>query len=127
MSRTIKPEVLADALHQEMEEWRDDVVDRVNDVGKKSIRKLVQLTKATAPTRFGSFRRHITFKEETLVRGVKKYVWGVKAPKYRITHLLVHGHAKRDGGRTAGDPFLQNAMDAVLPEYEKAVREAIEK
>ena len=51
--------------------------------------------------------------------------WYVKAPHYRLTHLLVHGHAKKDGGRVQGDPFLQNALDEVLPEYERAVEEGL--
>ena len=44
---------------------------------------------------------------------------------HRLTHLLVHGHATRNGGRTKANPFLKNALDAVLPEYERAVEEAV--
>ena len=58
--------------------------------------------------------------------GTKKYIWHVKAPDHRLTHLLVHGHATRNGGRTKADPFLQNALDTVLPEYETAVKEAVQ-
>ena len=53
------------------------------------------------------------------------YIWYVRAPAHRLTHLLVHGHATKDGGRTKGDPFLKNALDEVLPEYEQRVEEAI--
>ena len=49
----------------------------------------------------------------------------MKAPCHRLTHLLVHGHETRDGGRTRPDPFLKNALDRVLPEYERDVEEAI--
>ena len=55
---------------------------------------------------------------------MKKFVWHVKAPDYRLTHLLVHGHATKTGGRTKADPFLHKALDVVLPEYEQAVKEA---
>jgi hypothetical protein len=58
-------------------------------------------------------------------RGQKRFIWHVKAPDYRLTHLLVKGHATKDGGRTKANPFLQNALDQVLPEYEKEVEEAV--
>jgi hypothetical protein len=38
----------------------------------------------------------------------------------------VNGHQKANGGRVKGDPFLKKALDQVLPEYEKDVKEAIE-
>ena len=56
-----------------------------------------------------------------------RHIWYVKAPDHRLTHLLVHGHATRNGGRTKPDPFLHNALADVLPEYEKAVEEAVKK
>ena len=56
---------------------------------------------------------------------MKRYIWYVKAPDHRLTHLLVHGHATRNGGRTKANPFLKNALDDVLPEYERAVEEAV--
>ena len=52
-------------------------------------------------------------------------MWYVKAPDHRLTHLLVRGHATKDGGRTKADPFLENALDVVLPEYEQNAREAV--
>lgn len=127
MSRKVKPEALAAAIQQELEGWSGDVKDRVNDAGRESIDKLVKLTKATAPKRTGKFRRAITSEESTNALGAKTYTWGAKAPSHRVTHLLVHGHANRGGGRTAGDPFLESALNTVLPEYEKAVKEAVER
>ena len=127
MSRKVKPDALAAAIQQELEEWRGDVQDRVNDAGRESIEKLVKMTKATAPKKSGKFRRSITSEESTNAMGAKTYTWGAKAPSHRVTHLLVHGHANRGGGRTPGNPFLENAISSVLPEYEEAVKEAVEK
>ena len=127
MSRKVKPEALAAAIQQELDEWRGDVQDRVNDAGRESIEKLVKMTKATAPKKSGKFRRSITSEESTNAMGAKAYTWGAKAPSHRVTHLLVHGHANRGGGRTPGNPFLENALSSVLPEYEEAVKESVEK
>lgn len=127
MSRRIKPEALAAAIQKELTTYHKDVVERVDDAGRESIKKLVKLTKASAPVGArGKFRRSITSQEFPGPRGAT-FVWGAKAPHHRLTHLVVHGHAKLNGGRTKGNPFLENAMAVVLPEYEKKVREAVER
>lgn len=127
MSKRIKPEALAAAIEKELTTYHKEVLDRVDEAGRQSMEKLVKMTKASAPVgNRGKFRRSITSQEFPGPRGAT-FVWGAKAPHHRLTHLLVHGHAKVNGGRTKGNPFLENALATVLPEYEKAVREAIER
>lgn len=126
MAKTIKLDQLGEAVQEELTLYHKNVIDGVNEAGSRSIEKLVQLTRATAPTgKRGKFRRSITSQEKRAANGSMRYVWGAKAPHYRLTHLLVHGHAAKDGGRVPGSPFLQNALDVVLPEYEQAVKEAL--
>lgn len=113
-------------LGRELEEYHRGVTDGVNNAGREAAEELVRKTKATAPKKTGRFRKNISFKEEpTGTGGGRKFIWYVKAPLHRLTHLLVHGHDKAGGGRVAGDPFLQNALDQVLPEYEAKVEEAL--
>lgn len=127
MSKNIQASALADALENELTLYAKEVEEGVEAAGEKSIKKLVKLTKATAPVGHrGSFKRRITSTKKKAGR-MLKFIWHVKAPDYRLTHLLVHGHATKDGGRTKGDPFLKNALDQVLPEYEREIKEAIEK
>lgn len=125
MANTIKPTYLAEALQQELETYSQGVTERVNAAGAEAIKKLKKLTKASAPVASGSYRRHISTTERTNERGVKSHIWYVKKPDHRLTHLLVHGHATRTGGRTKADPFLKNALATVLPEYEENVKEAL--
>lgn len=125
MGKSIKPEELGAAIQKELTIYSQGLVDRVNAAGKASANKLKKLTKATAPVASGSFRKNIAVKEMDAGNGMKKYVWHVKAPDHRLTHLLVHGHATKTGGRTKADPFLTNALKIVQPEYEKAVEEAV--
>lgn len=128
MSKGIKPDQLADVLQQELALYSKEVTEGVNDKGREAMKKLVKLTKATAPEgERGKFKKAIAMKEEDAGHGSKKFLWYVKAPEHRLTHLLVRGHAKKDGGRTKADPFLANALAAVLPEYEQAVEEVIQK
>lgn len=127
MGNAIKPEDLGAAIGQELELYHRDVLERVNLAGEDAAKALVSKTKATAPKRSGAFRRAITYVTKTnATTGDKRFIWGAKAPWSRLTHLLVHGHAKKTGGRVQGDPFLQNALDEVLPAYETAVEEAIQ-
>lgn len=126
MGKSIKPADLGAAISQELTLYGREVTERVNTCGKDAIKKLVKLTKAKAPVGDrGSFKKNIASKEIDAGHGMKKFVWHVKAPDYRLTHLLVRGHATKDGGRTKPDPFLADALDQVLPEYEKSIEEAV--
>lgn len=122
MSKAIKPADLGEAIAQELSLYHESVTERVNAAGEKAVKALVKKTKATAPVRTGSFKKNIAWKKVDKGLGNKTYVWHVKAPDYRLTHLLVHGHA---GNNHNGNPFLKNALDAVLPDYERDVQEAI--
>ena len=123
MAKRVKLTELDKAIAEAVREYRADVTAAVNTQSAKSMKKLVRATKATAPVgRRGTYKRRITSK---LLRKSEAagdaHVWYVKAPDYRLTHLLVHGHATRDGGRTEADPFLHNAVAAVIGDYEKKV------
>ena len=126
MAKSIKPEDLGAAIERELTLYHTTVIERINDLSKKAASKLVKLTRATAPVgERGDFKKSISSKLSRPNRNGDIYAWYVKAPNYRLTHLLVHGHATRDGGRTKADPFLHNAVNEVLPEYEKNVEEAL--
>ena len=126
MSKAIKPADLGSAIQKELTIYSEGVTSRVNIAGAAAANKLRKLTKATAPVASGDYRKHIAIAEEAdRATGMKKFIWYVKSPDHRLTHLLVHGHATKTGGRTKADPFLRNALDQVLPEYERAVEEAV--
>lgn len=125
MSKKVKAEDLGNAIAEELTVYHADVIERIDQAGREAIEKLVKLTKATAPVGArGSFKRNIAADERKVGRNMKLFTWFVKGPDARLTHLLVNGHATKDGGRTKGDPFLANALDQVLPEYEKGVEDA---
>lgn len=126
MAKTVKPEALGAAIQQELELYGESITKRINNLTRETAAALVKKTKATAPKQTGSFRKNIASKLVYSGPGGDVYAWYVKAPDYRLTHLLVHGHATPNGGRTKGDPFLKNALETVLPEYEQAVKEAVQ-
>lgn len=128
---------MADDLQSQMNRvltiYSEELNEKLRTLTQESMKTLVRETKATAPQgKRGQYRRRIaadytgTRRSARGIRGnTVKAIWYVRAPDYRLTHLLVNGHATKDGGRTTPDPFLQNALDKVLPEYEQKVQEAI--
>lgn len=129
MAKTIKPEDLGEAIAQELAMYSKGAQDRVNKAGRKAIKEVERRTKDTAPFNARAYHRHyvdlITTTSEKSRTGDETHIWHVKAPGHRLTHLLVNGHETRDGGRTRADPFLANAVAAVLPDYEREVEEAV--
>ena len=126
MAKKIKPEDLGAAIQEELTIYHKGVGERLNASGRKAIKKIVKLTKATAPVgERGAYRDSITSQEIEDGNGLKRFVWGAGGKQGRLTHLLVKGHATRDGGRTKADPFLENALAEVLPEYEEDAEEAV--
>lgn len=126
MAKTVKLEALGAAISEELTIYHEDITKQVDKLSEKAAKDLVTKTKATAPVGArGSYRRNIASKQVDKSRTGSTYAWYVKPPDYRLTHLLVHGHAKKNGGRTRADPFLANAVNQVLPDYQKAVEEVL--
>jgi hypothetical protein len=126
MANNLSSDNFASALSEELGLYAADILKEINKLSDEAVKEIVRKTKKTAPKRSGDFRKSIASKKIVKANGVEKYVWYVKAPHYRLTHLLVHGHATVNGGRTKGHPFLQNALDEVLPKYEADIEKAVQ-
>ena len=124
-NKTVSIDRLGSAIIATLDGYSKETKERVDKAGEKAIKKMVKLTKASAPEDTGSFKKNITWTARKNALGVTAYVWHVKAPDHRKTHLLVNGHATVDGGRVPGNPFLHEAVDTVLPEYLEDLEEAI--
>lgn len=125
---TVKIEDLGEKLQQTLTLYHEDVNEAINAASDEAVKSLAKKTKATAPEggRHGQFKRNISSKLLKKNRNGNTYVWYVKAPDHRLTHLLVKGHATRDGGRTKANPFLHNAWAEVQPEYLEKIKEALQ-
>lgn len=123
---SINPSDLGDSLALMLEDYCDEVREKVDAAGERAAKKLVKLTREKAPVRLGNFFKAITYiTQYNPVSRFKEFVWGVKAPHSRKTHLLVHGHETVNGDRVPGDPFLEDSLAIVMPEYEQECEEAV--
>lgn len=127
MSKTIGVDQLGEAIAKELTIYSDNVIEGIKNEAKSHVKQLVKDTKATAPVghRAKHYRDSITSKKTAETDRSIEYTWYVKGSDYRLSHLLEKGHALRDGGRTTGTHFIQNASDPILEDYIKAVEEVI--
>lgn len=129
MSQNICIDDLSDAIEKELMLYAETVLEGVNEKAEKAIKKLVKETKETAPTgnrKRQKYKNSITSKKIDSSINSIAYLWYVKAPNHRLSHLLNNGHALRDGGRYEGTGFITNAEKKIVEEYEKDIEEVIE-
>lgn len=107
---------------------------RIDELTKEAVKQLVRMTRVSAPressrawnrkkTTRARFHTSIAYKKlEAMWFGASRYLWYVEKPNYRLTHLLAKSHRARNNRIVRGNPFLQNALDTVLRDYEAAIR-----
>ena len=121
----IKIDQLAAEIAKGLADYSQDVVEKVNvsseKVGKAAVKKLKQ----TSPKKTGEYAKSWTMKTEPEVGQPHKRIVHVKAPHYRLAHLLEYGHAKVGGGRVEGKPHIRPAEEMVIKEFVAEVEEAI--
>lgn len=127
MSKAIKIEDLADTIGKELEIYDRDITQKIKRQAVKSIKQCVETTKLTAPVgkRAKHYRDDIAWRtlEDTYRKTVVQ--WYVKAPNYRLSHLLNNGHATKNGGRVEGTNFITRAHDETVRDYEKEIEDII--
>lgn len=128
---TIGVEELSAEISKELQMYSKNVTDNLKKATKKYARILVKKTKENAPVgkrKSSKYRDSIKSKKQAETPNSIRYVWYVdsKSSNYRLTHLLVNGHALRNGGRTSPNPFLKNAVSEVESDYHKEIEEIVE-
>lgn len=91
-SRRIKLDQLADTIHEILDEYETEGNDRFAKGIKSMANKAKQAVRDAAPKKTGAYAGSLAVKTEFSTRVIHATVYA-KAPHYRLTHLLEHGHA----------------------------------
>lgn len=123
---TVSIDRLDEAVKTTLDNYNRVITEGTKKEAKKSMDRLVKVTKATAPKHRPRYYKNISSKKTRDDFFGAEYIWYVKGSEYRLSHLLENGHAKKGGGRVAGTHFIKNASDPILEAYVKAVEEVIQ-
>lgn len=124
----IKMDQLASTIDKELTLYGKDITAGVKKVAQKNMRDLVKQTKAHRYKEdTGAYRKAISSRKLKETVNSLEMQWYVKAPHYRLTHLLEYGHATRNGGRTVAYGNLGKSTDQIMENYEREIVEVIKK
>ena len=124
MSKNVEIGGLAAAVMEQLEEYADLTTEgmkkAVTDAGK-AIRKEI---KASAPSGTGKYAKSWQAKK-TAESATSLEVTVCSPSRYHLAHLLEHGHAKANGGRTAARPHIAPAEEKGIEQLERDIERCI--
>ena len=94
-------------LEQYGKQCSNVVNEAVHEVSSEALKKL----KKESPKRTGLYAKGWKVKKNDDKFSANDVLYGKEASTYAIAHLLEHGHAKRNGGRTAPIPHIKNVEE----------------
>lgn len=123
----INVDQLSETINRELTLYNRNVIDGIKSQTKKSMSQLVKQTKATAPVgkRKKHYKNSIGSKKTKETDRSVEYTWYVRGSDYRLSHLLEHGHALKNGGRTRATHFIENASTPIITDYIKQVEDIV--
>lgn len=122
-SQRVPADQLAAAVDKILEKYGDDVRDNVNDIVKDITKKGVQTLKSQARSAVGGTGKYAsgwTSQVETGRVSAQGTIYNGALPG--LPHLLEHGHANRNGGRTPGRVHIAPVEEALVKEFETKVK-----
>ena len=125
MSKGISIDDMAEAIEKELMEYRELATDELKTAVKKAGRTAKSDIGKTAPERTGAYAKSWRMKvtEESAVGiGITVY----SPSHYMLAHLLENGHAKRNGGRVAGERHIglaeEHTKEQLIGDIEKVLK-----
>ncbi|MGM0807531.1 MAG: HK97 gp10 family phage protein [Bacillota bacterium] len=116
----IKIDDLSKEIAKQLTLYTESVKDEVEQAQDDVTKETVALLKSTSPK--GSRGKYAKGWSRKKVDGK----WVVyNRTNYHLTHLLEHGHAKRNGGRVAAKVHIRPAEEKAVKEFTDRVEKAV--
>jgi len=115
-------ERLDTAINKILTDYADEVAQNVDEVTVKVAQAGATALRASSRQTFGGTGRYAKGWTTTVQRdraGVTAVIHNAETPG--LPHLLEHGHANRDGGRTPGRAHIAPVEDAVVNAFQEEV------
>ena len=110
MAKSIPIDQLASVVMEGLNEYRDLAAANVKKAVKKAGNTVKKDIQSGAPERTGAYAK--SWRTKTTKETSQSLEITVYSPsRYMLAHLLEHGHAKRNGGRTRAIPHIAPAEE----------------
>lgn len=124
MSKTVSVSRMAEAIEEELENYRDLAADSMKKAVKKAGKTVREEIEDNAPVRYGTYAK--SWRSKTTEEDSQSISVTVHSPsRYMIAHLLENGHAKRGGGRVRAIPHIAPAEETGFEQLEKDIKKAL--
>lgn len=115
---------MVDALASQFEQYSDACIEKMKEAVKNSAKTVKKETMANAPTRTGKYKK--SWSVSTTRETPTSLALTVHSRnRYQLAHLLEHGHAKRNGGRTRAIPHIAPAEELGIRQLEEEIARSL--
>lgn len=121
-SRKVTIETFPSEIQKILQKYGEDVDTNLSSIIDETAQKGAQLLRNTSPVnpngkKSGAYARNWSYMLDKgrITRGA--VIYG-KAPTYRLAHLLEHGHALRQGGRSPAIPHIAPVEEIIFREID---------
>jgi len=117
---------LSDALEQILAQYGADVEESNAEIVQKTAQRAARALREESKKTFGGSGRYAKGWTSETRKGrlrAEATVYNKTAPG--LAHLLEHGHANRDGGRTPGRSHIAPVEEAIVTAFQKEVEDSL--